>query len=467
MLILVSLFSACRPSPANPLDVAQTETHDVGQRFRELYKRLGGSDSLGPAISPVFERSGVQYQYVVAALMVYDPTVDSGRYLRLAPIGLDVGVSDTPSPPPIDERERYINGHVIYQGFVGFYDQLGGERIVGLPLTEVHYNTKYGRIEQYFENLGFYQLETDPPSEVHLLDYGVWKCGQACGYDQESSGRVEPPSVFKSPFEEAISRLGIEYTGLPLTEPYVGFDGRLEQIFEYVVVFSDPESPAGISLRPIYTLLGHKQAPLEKPDSADSDMYFYHIENGLGYNIPKHFLDFINRHSGIEFAGPPVSRYSPLSDEKYRQCFLNLCLVYSPNQAEGMRIGLSPLGYTYKNSFYQSEPGGGGLPYHELTIQLQVRYPLASSNQAQEIRVKVMEGEQPIPNLEPVLSLALPNGDEKTDQFPPTDENGETMMSISPISALNGTQIDYRVCVSAENGGNFCARDNYLIWGEQ
>jgi hypothetical protein len=77
-----------------------------------------------------------------------------------------------------------------------------------------------------------------------------------------------------------------------------------------------------------------------------------------------------------------------------------------------------------------------------------------------------MEGEKPIPNLEPILSLALPNGDQKTDQFPPTDENGETMMRISPISALNGTQIDYSVCVTAENGGNFCVRDNYLIWGE-
>ncbi|MGD2157274.1 MAG: hypothetical protein PVG32_10405 [Anaerolineales bacterium] len=431
-----------------------------------MYKRLGGADYLGPAISPVFEESGVQYQYVVAALMVYDPTIDSGSHLSLAPIGMEIGVSEAPSPPPMDDSQRYLNGHVIYQGFVGLYDQLGGNRIVGLPLSEVHYNAKYGRIEQYFENLGFYQLETDPPSEVHLLDYGVWKCGQACSYVQESSGVVEPPTVYKSPFEEAISRLGIEYTGLPLTEPYVGFDGRLEQIFEYVVVVSDPESPAGISLRPIYSLLGHKPAPLEKPDSADSNMYFYHIENGLGYNIPQHFLEFINRHSGIELSGPPVSSYSPMSDEKYRQCFLNLCLIYSPNQAEGMRIGLSPLGYTYKNNFHESPGDSSGLPFHELTIQVQERNPVASSDQAQEIRVIVMEGEKPIPNLEPILSLALPNGDQKTDQFPPTDENGETMMRISPISALNGTQIDYSVCVTAENGGNFCVRDNYLIWGE-
>jgi len=465
LLALVSLISACQEKSPDPQIEEGTGKFEVGPRFRELYKRLGGAEILGPAISPIFEKDGYQYQYVVAALMIYDPTASAESRLRLAPLGLDTGMEEPPSPKPLDRNKRYIGGHVIYRGFTELYDRLGGEPVVGLPITDVSYNSDLGRIEQYFENLGFYQLESDPPGKIRLIGLGSWICGDACDFPVAANSQFTSLSVDGGHFEEAISRLGLEFTGFPLTEPYVAHDGLREQVFEHVVIIEDPDSPAGISLRPIVKLLHDHFSPLELP-SGDPKMYFYNIQSNLGYNIPKHLLDFVNRHSGIEFSGPPVDRYVRLSEDLYRQCFDNYCLDYSTNLSEGENIRLAPLGYTYKNRFDGNAEPQVVLSFNELNIQVQERYPLAQSGQAQEISVKVMEGENPLSNLKSVLRLSLPDGSEPTYNFPPTDSRGETFVSLPPISALNGTEIRYEVCIAKADGGNFCTLRGFLIWGD-
>ena len=70
----------------------------------------------------------------------------------------------------------FLNGHVIPGEFFAKYNELGGEDVVGKPLTGMIYSPVYRRYEQYFENLGFYRLANAPTGDVQLLAYGSWAC---------------------------------------------------------------------------------------------------------------------------------------------------------------------------------------------------------------------------------------------------------------------------------------------------
>jgi hypothetical protein len=418
-------------------------TSDVDQRFREFYDLLGGVDILGPAISPKFIHGGNEYQYTTAALMVYYPnSVDSQRY-QIAPLGGELGIAEPPLNPDAP------NGHEIYQGFVDLYNKLGGVRFVGLPITDVRYNTERGRVEQYFENLGFYQLESSPANEVRLLHYGAWKCAVACGYSSPKESQILQKQSVGSPFSGAIQRLDPSFTGFPLTEPYTSFDGLLEQIFENVVVVADPNNPAGIRLRPILGMLGI-------PTDANTN-----------FAIPGDFLEYLNRNTGLEFSGKPISEYAPLSQDVNRQCFTNLCLDYYPNSPDGMRVRPVPLGYTYKNLYYESGAGGDvSSSNRAVTLRVWERYPLIANHQVQEIGISLSSGNRPVENVQAVLTLSVPGSEDISYMFPPTRNDGTAYLELSPISAPNGTRIEYQACVTNVNE-TFCVQDDFMIWGSQ
>jgi len=444
LLLLVMLFlvgsSACGSggigdSPGRP------SQQEVDQRFREFYGYLGGLDVIGLVISPKFPHGENEYQYTATALMVYVPDAPDGQKFQLVPLGIELGIAE----PPLNPDEP--GGHAIYEGFVGLYTRLGA-RIVGLPITEVRYNLEKGRIEQHFENLGFYQMISDPEGEVHLLSYGAWKCAvEICGYVPPDDSAVDLPTSSPSPFEDTISRLDLNFTGLPLTPPYTAFDGMLEQIFEHVVIIADPKNPGGIRLRPIVGMLGN--SPLREGDFA----------------IPGHFLEYLNRHSGLEYSGKAVTEYQAISDDAFRQCFTNLCLDYFPNAPEDLRVRPVPLGYTYKNLFYRAENENDKFGLG-ITIQVWEAYPTLDPDQVQEIGVRVWSGDTPIPNAQPVLVVTIPGLGDVPYHFPATREDGQSYLQLDPIEAPNGTRIEYRACLGNLNSERFCVLDDFLIWGD-
>jgi hypothetical protein len=293
----------------------------LDQRFTEFYNWLGGENILGPVISPKITHGEIEYQYTAATLLVFNPEANAGRQYQLAPIGLEIGVAQPPTTPesPLD--------HEIFSEFLDFYIQLGGAQVAGRPITPVQYNAQVGRIEQYFENLGIYRLEND--QEIKLIHIGTWMCGDHCSYAAPRESQVYAQTFADSPFSEAINRLDPSFTGNPLTEPYTAANGQIQQIFENVVIFADPNYPAGIRLRPILKELGVQAEP-----------------NNI--EVSEYFQDYINRNSGLEFSGKPITEFTKLSDELCRQCFENLCLDYKENLPEELRIQPAPLGYSYK-----------------------------------------------------------------------------------------------------------------------
>lgn len=466
-LVIILVFNAaCEEVDTSP--PPNSDIYQVDPLFREFYNYLGGRDTLGVAISSTQILGNLQGQYTESALLVYDPEAPSSQYFRLAPLARDLGINEPPVPAPVDTNIRFIEGHTLYSEFIPLYGKLGGARFVGRPLTEVHFNPEKKRYEQFFENVGFYRMEGEPPGNAHLLAYGAWQCHTDCRSVQATNAIIDLPSQMNSPFKEALDTLGTNFTGFALTEAFMAQDGKTEQIFENLVLAKDASGQ--VSVRPLYEKLGMLAGPLVSPASGvDSPMYFYKIKDEKGHNVPDYFMDYINQHGGFGVSGPPVAELANSKGQILRQCFVNLCLLYDPDAIESLRIRPDPVGYTYKSLYYQpvEKSFASTQSLSQVSVQVWEAYPMVSSNQNQEIGVSVLDDNQPMVSVEPVLVLTLPDGKQQPYTLAPTGKDGQTHIDLPPIAASNGTLVPYQVCIHNVTGDKFCVKDSYLIWNSQ
>jgi hypothetical protein len=468
-IALLLMAGACNPD-GGPAPAAAAGTYPVESTFREFYNLLGGEKTLGSAISPLIETGSVKMQYTEAALMRYDSQAAPSDKFSLAPLGEDLHLSDPPIVLPDQEGERIVDGYLIYDEFVDLYDTLQGGRFVGKPLTQVRIDTQRGRIEQYFANLGFYRLLKDPPHTVHLLSYGAWKCDAYCHFTVSASALVAPQPVYPEPFIGSLSRLGLDFTGRPLSAPYLAPDGMLEQIYQYFVVFANPSSIRLVGMRPITAQVGYPPTALvAKVD--DNRLVFYPSQPGLGHEVPKVFEDYITLHGGLEISGMPTTELFQ-EGSTYRQCFANICLDYDPGAAESLRIRPAPLGELYLRAFPRPEatpaaPAPSATAPGSYALVLWEAHSLAASDQGQTIHARITDasGQTPAPDVAPVLTVFLPDGSQSTYTFPATDASGQSSVDIPPISAANGTIIPYQACITPQGAAPQCVKDSYVIWG--
>jgi len=434
-------------------------TIPVDPTFREFYEALGGESVLGPAISIMYEERGKKLQFTTCVLMMFDLQGPESERFKLVPLGNAMKVGEPPLAPTSP------NGHEIYPGFLPMFRQLGGTRITGRPITSVKSDPETKRILQYFENIGFYQLETDSPDGAHLLHYGVWKCAQACTFPSHQESIVLPPSTAPGHIiTESVDRLDPGLTGFPLTEIYYATDGSEEQIFENIVIFTDSSSPGGISLRALPKLLNI--LPGTPAAAGQEDGKFIAVDGDLGFNVPDHIDEYIERNNGYDFIGKPINHYDKISNDLHRQCFENVCLDYRPNSMDGLKIRPMALGRRFKDKFYKEIPDEGSQnSFDAVTLTVWERYPVIGSPEVQDMYVMVLDNGEPLMNIDLELELTLPDGSKQTQPFPPTGADGQSRLEISPIDAPNGTLIVYRVCLANVPYETDCVLDDYLIWG--
>ncbi|HVN54034.1 MAG TPA: hypothetical protein VMT46_06860 [Anaerolineaceae bacterium] len=470
LLMLGSLLlSACKVVEDNVSPTQPPEgTFAVDPTFRELYALLGGEAILGYPISPKFEYQGISYQYTEKAMMRYDPLAQVSQQFTLASLGGELGMHDQPLVVPDQPGLRNVDGFLIYDEFVSLYDKLQGARFAGRPLTQVRINYDHGRVEQYFTNVGFYRRLNEPAGEVHLLDYGAWKCDRACRQPGDVNAIVTQEKVFPEPFISSLSRLGPGFTGHPLSEPYKASDGNLEQIYENLVVFADPADVRLIHMRPITAQVGYPSTgPTLRLD--DNRVIFVPTEGDLGHNVPTIFEQYITFHGGFEISGKPTTEIFP-EGGIYRQCFTNYCLDYDPSaSSEEIRIRLAPLGVRYLEQYPPLKAAYQNLKITSETTNLTVweSHSLITSAEEQSINLEVLEStsQAPIPNLEARLTITLPDGRKEDYSFEPTGSNGRSSVTVPAIDAPNGTLIPYKVCVSPASSNPLCVTDTYVIWG--
>jgi len=444
--LLVSLIvSGCLQSdiPSTP-DVPKS--YFIDNRFIPQYSLLGGENVLGPAISPLLQAGGIDYQYTSAVRFEYNATLPSDQQVKLAPIGISMGVAEYFGSPG-----DLTKGIEVYPGFLEFYIQLGGETVTGKPLTNVLYNSEKSRIEQHFENLGFYQLDSDVPGQVHLLDYGVWKCAKECDFANQGNSEVILLGKSAQPFITVINSLSPETIGRPLAIPHIATDGKIEQIFQNVVFVVSPNNLQDIQLRPIPSMLG---MPLQ-PE--------------IAHEIPVLFVEYLERNIGLQYAGSVVTPLTRLSDHLYRQCFQNLCLDYFPNNPENLKIRPLPLGYLYRDKFYhKTDFLNSELQsiYQTDILNVFQEFSYVPPNSSQIVTVKILKDQIPLENIKPDLILRLPENISITISMPPTQADGSSSLSLYPINAPNGTSISYDVCVNLFNELQTCKSESFIIWAE-
>lgn len=249
IVLLAILASACNlpagrkttpQSPTQP-DTSLVDEYPVDPIFQGLYDFLGGEALAGPVIAPLVESGDLKTQYIQAGQMVYDPQAPESDRFQLESLGRMFGIAEQAVPDPGIQGVRYLNGHIILSEFVPMYEKLGGARFVGRPLTEGRHNPESQRIEQYFENLGFYRLENELPGTVHLMAYGAMACPKDCRVQPPMASIPSQKAYLPPPFAKAASRLGLEFTGLTLSSPHLNEAGEMEVIFENLVLTMDVE----------------------------------------------------------------------------------------------------------------------------------------------------------------------------------------------------------------------------------
>lgn len=460
LLISTFLFglAGCGQAPS------RQGTYSVDPLFKDFYQELGGEDYLGPLISIRFSRGSVQCQYTLNALLCFDASLSGLGQYYLEPVGNQLDVKDDPQPYPEQASERVINGYPIFSDFIPLYDSLYGALYVGRPLTNPRYNVDQQRVEQYFENVGFYHRFDEPANTAHLLEYGAYSCQDECRYRHESF--IASRSV-QSPFVAALERYGgMAIFGRPLNEPTVAADGYLEQVFENVIVYAPVDQPAQFHFRPLPFQVGIPAiVPGKQRYGVAENVIFYTIDGVLGYHVPILFDQFITEHGGMEFSGSPISdpSYYPGVDHP-RQCFENYCLDYIADAESGEKIRLAPLGTLYLQKIqadlsYEISSANVSFLMNESNIQI-------GAEQPQTIQVVVYETSSghPVANVEARLVLTAPDGRQYTYSMPPTNERGITSVTVPPLPGLNnGKLMLYQVCLNLPQPPP-CTTDSYLIW---
>ncbi len=474
LLPLSVLNAACGPAPDTELTRFSNGTYPVDPLFREMYGLLGGRALLGPAITEMRNiKDTYRVQITVSAMMVYNMNGETGpERFSLAPLGNQLQIAEPAvSPPPnLAEESRYINGHIIHKKFYPTYLSLQGARFVGLPITEVRYNPEKQRLEQYFENLGFFIEDDDPDGTVQLLAYGSYLCDTHCRFPTNPKAIVSQlgadQTALPEPFAVAISQLKPGFVGIWRAGPYQTEDGSTEVIFDNLVLYTEPRDPNRVYARPIVEKLGIAADPPVAP-IPDKRMIFYQTAGELGHNVPTIFGDYLAEHGGLDLAGPPITEIFLIKDNLWRQCFTNLCLDYHHGD-QILPIRPAGLGFQYKALFYNPVAEGvfsDSESLANLRMLVWENKPMITSSDIQMIFVAILEGGKGVPNLEPELTVTYPEGEIGPLPFPPTNPDGMTQLDLPPVKASNGTLIPYEVCLQNIQADESCVGDTFLIWG--
>lgn len=468
-VLLVGGLTACASHSA-PVIIQQPGTFSVDPLLREFYASLGGEEVLGPAITALFSLDNLQCQYSQNALMCFDPLAQGIQRFSLYPLGrtFDLGESANPAGLNLPENE-----YPIYEEFTTLYQRLYGSQYAGKPLTPPRFNPNKNRIEQYFENVGFYRNLDDPQGQAYLLSYGVYACSSDCRFSPPASAIVIRNVVeMEQPFLPRLVRLGgIKVFGLPLTHAYLTADGFREQVYENVVLYAPPENPNAVRLRPAAVLVGMPAGqPMPRRYSEADGVVFYPVEGENGFHVPLVFDQFIASHGGMEISGIPLSEPYQIDKNLYRQCFENYCLDYDNRPGAAERVRMAALGREYLkiSGAAPSQPAPFEITAETVRLVISAAKPRLTAEESQQFEMWLLReyDQQPISSVEATLTLTLPDGRQALYLLPPTDAQGRSLLRIAPLQPAlpNGSVVAYRVCLNIPAEQPICKADSYLIW---
>jgi hypothetical protein len=203
------------------------------------------------------------------------------------------------------------------------------------------------------------------------------------------------------------------------------------------------------------------------------------------------FQEFYDQLGGAAFVGLPLTG-QVYNDEKKRseQYFENLGFYQGPETDGTVRLlpygawrcgdecisslpmNASPLvpAPTHTSSTPQVPTIAPPTPQatrpaaHQWLVRVWETKQMVSSAQEQEIVLSIQRDGQPQKGVSASLTVNLPDGSTREDDFSPTDASGMARLKIDSIQAKNGAIIPYQVCIDTESGNQYCVQQNYMIW---
>ena len=487
LILIVTLLSACAHPAEQSSSTEGYYDFSIDKQFRGIHRDLlwNGRPIFGEVVSQVcyipgmIPKTYIEKQYFNNGVLVNSPQYPSQFYAE--PLGRE----NKPeySEPISDEslNMRQIGRYLLLEEFASMYEEVG-EYWIGRPIANTSWNSEKSRFEQYFENFAVYRNQYGSSNDIYFMALGVQSfAGIDCVTAPENFSMdgglptiIPGSSVLRS---IATNRLAYDFLGADISDEYQGKDGKQEMVFEKVVVYADPESPIGLSLRPVALWVGITPDPLEVPREG---MNFRTIEGGEGYNIPDYFDSFIHFYSGFELSGEPITRLQDMGDGLKQQCFTNYCLQYDPQASYQAQVTLLPLGEDYyedkestaltslPNSPPLATPDPTPTPLPTKTPSVELKIWVMNDNipssQSQIFGVGAFIGKVAFQDFSADLKVALPSGGQMHYPFP-MPEDGYALLAIEPIEAINGATIEYEICVTTPWGEKTCAKENYNIWG--
>ena len=474
ILIFVSLIlSSCGGGAASS---SGNITYQVNPSFREFYQTLGGEDVLGPAISESFTQDSYTCQYTTNVLMCLNPLITDGTRFFLYPIGNQMGISNTTGQTSIEGGTQVVDGYTIYDAFLPLYNQLSGEKYTGKPLSEARLNYSQKRVEQFFENVGFYSKFNDADKKVYLLAYGAFACHSGCKYTAtvDAAVSINSNAAESQPLLEGLSAMGdTSVIGTPLTQPYIAADGMEEQVYTNAIVYAPPNDLKHAKLRPLSTLLNITPGtPGPQLYDSSNGVVFYATDGSNGFHVPLDFDKFIANHGGLDYSGKPITEVIQYDANTYRQCFENYCLDYHADQPDGQRVSMAPLGTQYAGQIAVSSettvPETFSITPQTVTLQVTPEFQQISASQDQKLDILVVrnDNQQPITGVVADLTITLPDQSTYTGTFPETGLDGRASLVVPAMTNLsNGQILVYQVCLNQAVAETVCTSGSYLIWG--
>lgn len=456
LLIFAGLLASCRS-----VESAVKEGEDglfPAPEFASFWSDGGGLATYGPPITPPRRAGVVLQQTFLAVEMISDPN-DRAVPVRLAPLGWELGLAEPAAPPTNPNGAGYFKetGHTLYPGFAQLFRDLGGEAVVGAPITEVSFRD--GQIIQYFENLGMARPENASPAETRLVALGLAARPTSIGFGLDSQSAVAGGIIRQRPFAPFLEPLGGEALfGQPLTGPYLDEEGALEQVYERAVVFSPDGSAKQAGFRPLGTWMGPAQDPVP-PSKEDGGLYF----ESSGHNVTLAFADFYREQEGDVILGLPLEEMT-LEQDRMRQRFEYGVLEYRFDLPPELALQLAPSGRAYlaahppptaeptpyvldEGQLRTSVPGSAG----SLRVGAVLGSTVLAPRDRQTIRVTVVDSEgAPVSGASVALRI-LGRAGARLTALPDTDSDGVTILTWTDEDPVSGEVV--RVIVQAIAAG--------------
>ncbi len=456
--MILLILSACTSGINTTYSTEYPGTFSVDAQLKEFYSESGGMDVLGPAISEVSTQDYQRCQFMANARICVNTNQHGVGKYSLTALGRQLGI-------PLKNE---VSENTIFPDFIPMIQQLG-EANVGRPLEKVRYNYQSGRIEQYFEKVGFFIDLNQAGTRVQLLPYGDVICGNACPYNPAMEFAPllnEYDSIFSTWLDDYG---GEAFSGVALTPVYHASDGSLEQVFTNVVVYSPADAPQEIILRPLPQSVGIQiTQPVNQQFDITDNMVFVQVSENMGFHIPIPLDNYISMHGGLAISGFPLSEISLLQGKNiYQQCFAAYCLNYDPYAAEAYKILPAPLGVEYLNIVKPVFPGGIFQP-DELILDTRVLHPRLSNHENQIISITLHQkgSGAVVPGMGFSLIVRNPDGNTLFEgELPLTNEEGYAELALERfMDRQNGDLLLYQICLKDNVTAPLCVNGSFLIW---